>query len=81
MSTIKNKKLSNFSFSFSYLMVTMNDVDLITEALNCARYNKPDELVQLLDANPRLSLHLLKGANGNTPLHMACANAHLGKKQ
>ncbi|KAI8057928.1 ankyrin repeat-containing domain protein [Syncephalis plumigaleata] len=55
----------------------MNDTDLIAEALSCARYNEADELAQLLDANPKLSLSSLKDVNGNTPLHMACANAHL----
>ena len=53
--------------------------DLATEALSCARYNEEEELVRLLDANPQVLLRELRDANGNSPLHMASANGHVGK--
>ncbi|KAI9598206.1 ankyrin repeat-containing domain protein [Syncephalis fuscata] len=66
-----------FFFLLFVMIASMNNSDLATEALSCARYDESEELVQILDANPRVLLHELCDTNGNTPLHMACANGHL----
>jgi hypothetical protein len=54
--------------------------DFIAEVLACARYGETEELKELLDTYPDVKLSMLRDSNGNTPLHMCCANGHLGKQ-
>jgi hypothetical protein len=51
--------------------------DTIDDILYCARYGELDELK---DANFPAEYFKAADESGNTALHMACANGHLGKR-
>lgn len=49
--------------------------DTVDDILYCARYG---ELEELVNANFPISYLVATDESGNTALHMACANGHLG---
>lgn len=49
--------------------------DTVDDILYCARYG---ELEELVNANFPVSYLVATDESGNTALHMACANGHLG---
>jgi uncharacterized protein len=54
--------------------------EIIEEVIACARYGEVEELRALMNSYPITYLEL-KDEFGNTALHMASANGHLGKVQ
>ena len=54
--------------------------EIIEEIIACARYGEIEELRTIMNSYPVTYLEL-KDEFGNTALHMASANGHLGKVQ
>jgi ankyrin repeat protein len=78
----KSKPLNFFFWQLAHSLcldhfhaMSQPTADTVDDILYCARYG---ELEELTNANFPTSYLLAADESGNTALHMACANGHLG---